>query len=73
MILKSIRVPESVARKIQEWAKKAGISQGELLKKMANICELYQMQQQYERDVMRMSKDKAYLKEQVDLANSNFI
>jgi len=73
LVMKSFRLPIAVVEKIQTWSQAEDLSQAEFLAKVLKSYELFQLQQQMDTDIKNASADKAYQKEQQDLANANFL
>lgn len=71
-VLKTFRLPKEVAEEIELGAKSNHLSQAQYLVSIVTENKFLKLKKSFEEDVMKMEKDKAYRKEQVDLANANF-
>lgn len=72
-ISKTFRISPGVAKEIEKQAKKRKLTQGEFLMWILYENRRLKMEKDFERDLMVMEKDAEYLKEERDLADSNFL
>jgi hypothetical protein len=72
-VLKTFRLPTNVVREIEEGAKSGKVSQAQYIVSIVSENKFLKLKKSFEDDVKKMKKDKAYRKEQVDLADSDFM
>lgn len=72
-IAKTFRISPVLAREIENEAKNQEISQGEYLARVFFENKKMKLKKEFERNLAMMEHDVQYKKEQVDLANADFL
>ena len=72
-VLKTFRLPIDVAQEIETEAKKNNISQAQYVVTVVVENRFLKLKKTFDEDVKRMETDTAYQKEQIDLAETDFL
>jgi hypothetical protein len=72
-VLKTFRLPIDVAKEIETGAKKNNVSQAQYVVTVVTENKFLKLKKSFDEDAKRMESDILYKKEQIDLAEADFL